>query len=77
MLTMRQGIQELLMEHLIKWGTAKDICWGEAKRLAAVEEARRQCAAMRIEGMLRRRLSNNRMAKINAHATKIQSVCKM
>jgi hypothetical protein len=77
MLTVRQGVRELLTEHLIRWGTAKDICWGEAVRLAAVEEARRQAAAMRIQGMLRRKLSEHRMAEVHAAAARIQSVCTM
>jgi hypothetical protein len=77
MLTARQGVKELLTEHLVKWGTAKDICWGEAKRLAAVEEARRQAAAMRIQGMLKRKLSQARMAKVHERAALIQSVCRM
>jgi hypothetical protein len=77
MLTKRQAVSELLLEHMIKWGTAKDISWGEAKRLAAVEEARRQAAAMRIQGLGRSRLARNMLLSRNATATKIQSVCRM
>lgn len=77
MLTLRQGVKEVLLEHLIHWGTAKDLLWGEAYRLASIEEARRQAAAMRIQGLGRGKLARNDLNMRHAMATKIQSVARM
>lgn len=77
MLTLRQGVREILLEHLVRWGTAKDLLWGEAYRLAAIEEARRQAAAMRIQGMARGRLARNTLKAKHAYAAMIQSVARM
>jgi hypothetical protein len=77
MLTLRQGVKELLMEHLIRWGTAKDLLWGEAYKMAVVEEARRQAAASRIAGLGRGLLARNRLDRLHAFATKIQSIARM
>ena len=48
-----QARKELLAKHVFVWNECEAIIWQEARRLAIVEEARRQCAMLKLQSVYR------------------------